>query len=164
VLIDFGAVKEIGAQCLESEDIHATVTIAVGSSGYMPNEQLAGRPRFSSDIYAVGMLTLQCLTGIYPRKLPEDPQTSEIIWRDLVPLNPEFADILDVMVRYDYRQRYPSAKEALEALRKITDVAPVQTLLMAPASVDESYLLWLERGDELFQQQRYRDAIVPTIA
>ena len=160
VLIDFGAVKEIGVQPLEGEKPQPTVTIAIGSSGYMPNEQLAGKPRFSSDIYAVGMLTLQCLTGIYPRKLPEDPQTSEIIWRDRVPVNPELADILDTMVRYDYRQRYPSAKEALEALRKITDVAPVVTLLATPQSENQDgHLIWLERGDELFQQQRYRDAI-----
>jgi tetratricopeptide (TPR) repeat protein len=161
VLIDFGAVKEIGIPQGEGGfNPQATVTIAIGSSGYMPNEQLAGKPRFSSDIYAAGMLTLQCLTGTDPRKLPEDSQTSEILWRDRVAVDPAFADILDTMVRYDYRQRYPSAKEALESLRKITDVAPVVTLLTTPpVENQDGHLIWLERGDELFQQQRYRDAI-----
>ncbi len=73
ILIDFGAVKQIGMDAYESPD-QASVTIAVGSSGYMPNEQLAGKPRFSSDIYAVGMLAIQCLTGVYPKKLKEDPK------------------------------------------------------------------------------------------
>jgi tetratricopeptide (TPR) repeat protein len=161
VLIDFGAVKEIGIPQGEGDlNPQATVTIAIGSSGYMPSEQLAGKPRFSSDIYAAGMLTLQCLTGTDPRKLPEDSQTSEILWRDRVAVEPAFADILDTMVRYDYRQRYPSAKEALEALRKITEVAPVVTLLATPPVENrDGHLIWLERGDELFQQQRYRDAI-----
>ncbi len=159
ILIDFGAVKQIGAQLSDAHE--ASVTIAVGSSGYMPNEQLAGKPRFSSDVYAVGMLAIQCLTGIYPRKLREDPKTSEIIWRDQVQVSPEFANILDTMVRYDFRQRYESAKEALEALKSLTSTAPVASVLAEPAVVSfDGHLAWLERGDDLFQRQRYKEAIV----
>ncbi|HEY9882857.1 MAG TPA: tetratricopeptide repeat protein, partial [Thermosynechococcaceae cyanobacterium] len=159
ILIDFGAVKQIGVQSLDGDE--ASVTIAVGSSGYMPNEQLAGKPRFSSDVYAVGMLAIQCLTGIYPKKLREDPKTSEIIWRDQVQVSPEFANMLDTMVRYDYRQRYESAKEALEVLRSLTTTAPVAAVLAEPTVVSfDGHLAWLERGDDLFQRQRYKEAIV----
>jgi|GEM_PF-363399 len=159
ILIDFGAVKQIGVQSLDANE--ASVTIAVGSSGYMPNEQLAGKPRFSSDVYAVGMLAIQCLTGIYPKKLREDPKTSEIIWRDQVQVSLEFANMLDMMVRYDYRQRYESAKEALEVLRSLTTTAPVAAVLAEPTIVSfDGHLAWLERGDELFQRQRYKEAIV----
>lgn len=158
-LIDFGAVKQIGAQVLDPHD--ASITIAVGSSGYMPNEQLAGKPRFSSDIYAVGMMGIQCLTGIYPKKLREDPKTSEIIWRDQVQVSPEFANILDTMVRYDFRQRYESATEALEALQSLTRTAPVASVLAEPTVISfDGHLAWLERGDDLFQRQRYKEAIV----
>ena len=45
----------------------------------MPNEQLAGKPRFSSDIYAVGILGIQALTGVHPRHFEEDTQ-GEIAW------------------------------------------------------------------------------------
>ncbi|MBW4470112.1 MAG: tetratricopeptide repeat protein [Stenomitos rutilans HA7619-LM2] len=158
-LIDFGAVKQIGAQVLDPHD--ASITIAVGSSGYMPNEQLAGKPRFSSDVYAVGMMGIQCLTGIYPKKLREDPKTSEIIWRDQVQVSSEFANILDTMVRYDFRQRYESATEALEALRSLTRTAPVASVLAEPTVISfDGHLAWLERGDDLFQRQRYKEAIV----
>ncbi|QZZ19653.1 tetratricopeptide repeat protein [Leptothermofonsia sichuanensis E412] len=159
ILIDFGAVKQIGIESYESPE-QASITIAVGSSGYMPNEQLAGKPRFSSDVYAVGMLAIQCLTGVYPKKLKEDPKTSEIIWRDQVQVSPEFANILDTMVRYDFRQRYPSAKEALEALRSLTQTTPTTLLLSEPTVVSfDGHLAWLERGDDLFQLQRYKEAI-----
>jgi WD40 repeat protein/tRNA A-37 threonylcarbamoyl transferase component Bud32 len=151
VLIDFGAVKQVSAQTTSPEG-HTTLTVAIGSPGYMPNEQLGGKPQFCSDIYAVGMLGIQALTGFGPNQLPEDPKTSEILWRDKLPtspnlrlpprstgngntagegnrteqtpVTPELADILDKMVRYDYRQRYQTATEALEALQQLTNPNP----------------------------------------
>lgn len=118
VLIDFGAVKQIGNQLITSHS-QTSLTIAVGSLGYMPSEQIAGKPRFSSDIYAVGMMGLSALTGLSPRDLPEDSRTSEIIWRDRVEVHPEFAKVLDRMVSYDFRDRYQSAAEVLENLNSI---------------------------------------------
>jgi tetratricopeptide (TPR) repeat protein/tRNA A-37 threonylcarbamoyl transferase component Bud32 len=159
ILIDFGAVKQIGVEAYESPE-QASVTIAVGSSAYMPNEQLAGKPQFSSDIYAVGMLAIQCLTGVSPKRLKLDPRTSEILWRDQAKVSAGFANILDKMVRYDYRQRYPSAREALEALSPLAQTTPINLLLSQTRLVSlDGHLVWLERGDELFQSQRYAEAI-----
>jgi len=56
-------------------------TIAVGTSGYMPTEQGRGRPRLNSDIYALGMIGIQALTGLNPKQLLEDADTGEIIWQ-----------------------------------------------------------------------------------
>jgi tetratricopeptide (TPR) repeat protein/tRNA A-37 threonylcarbamoyl transferase component Bud32 len=158
VMIDFGSVKQISFQELGAEQ--STVTIAIGSSGYMPNEQIAGKPRFSSDVYAVGMVGIQALTGSSPAHFKEDPRTGEIIWREKAQVSPELADILDVMVRYDFRQRYQSATEALAVLKDL--VTPHHTTVILPTvrSVSlDGYLLWFERGDELFQQQRYTEAV-----
>ncbi|KOP28260.1 serine/threonine protein kinase [Hapalosiphon sp. MRB220] len=123
VLIDFGAVKKVRG--LEVNQQGQTVTVAIGTLGYMPSEQAAGEPQFSSDVYAVGVIGIQALTGIYPdpsqgSKLPRDPQTGEIIWRDQVQVSPELADVLDRMVRYHFSGRYQSAESALEALRQIS--------------------------------------------
>lgn len=116
VLIDFGAVKQVSAH-LDPETGETNMTISIGTKGYMPNEQLAGNPRFSSDVYAVGRLGIQALTGVHPTRLSEDLQTGEIEWRKHAPhVSSELADILDKMVRYDFRDRYPTAVEALEAL------------------------------------------------
>lgn len=120
VLIDFGAVKQVSTQQVDPETGLTNLTIAIGTQGYMPNEQMAGKPRFSSDVYAVGMIGIRALTGIHPKKFGEDPQTSEIAWRAYAPwVSPEFAAILDRMVRYDFRDRYPTAIEALEALQTL---------------------------------------------
>ncbi|MEL6321931.1 MAG: serine/threonine-protein kinase, partial [Cyanobacteria bacterium J06626_14] len=121
VMIDFGGVKQIGADAASASDA-STVTVAIGSSGYMPNEQLAGKPRLSSDIYAVGMVGIQILTGCSPSHLPEDLRTGEVLWRDRVPhISDAFADILDKMTRYDYRQRYQSTEEVLTSLRNLPE-------------------------------------------
>jgi serine/threonine protein kinase len=131
VLIDFGAVKQIYTQLSVTPEQGAeptNMTVAVGTVGYMPNEQANGKPRFCSDIYAVGMIAIQSLIGIPPNLLPEDPATSEIAWRQSPPdakisyradVSQGLAEVLDKMVRYDFRQRYQSASEALVAVRKM---------------------------------------------
>jgi tetratricopeptide (TPR) repeat protein len=164
VLIDFGAVKQVSSQPLEING-QVSITVAIGSLGYMPNEQLAGQPTLSSDIYAIGVLALQALTGLEPKRLPKDPRTSEIMWRDLVTVKPALADIIDKMVRYDFRQRYPSAVEAFTALNTLK---PSQRGFRAGGNFvppdmsgdpTGSYLTWLERADELFQQSQFNDAV-----
>ncbi|MEB3229645.1 MAG: serine/threonine-protein kinase, partial [Leptolyngbyaceae bacterium] len=69
MVIDFGGVKQINS---DPDGDWTATTMAIGSAGYMPNEQLAGRPRYSSDIYAAGMVALRAVTGRSPCKLPED--------------------------------------------------------------------------------------------
>lgn len=119
VLIDFGAVKQVSTQLIHP-DSSPTHTVAIGTQGYMPNEQLAGNPRFSSDIYAVGMIGIQALTGCLPKQLRQDSYTSELLWRDRVgEVSSALAAVLDKMVCYDFRSRYPSAAEALIALQQI---------------------------------------------
>jgi len=120
VLIDFGAVKQVSAQVVELGTEQTNLTISIGTQGYMPNEQLAGNPRFSSDVYAVGMLGIQAVTGVRPKRLKEDPKTGEINWREHgTHISSALADILDQMVRYDFRERYPTAVEALWALQSL---------------------------------------------
>ncbi|MCW5316215.1 protein kinase [Nostoc sp. KVJ3] len=109
VLIDFGSIKKIGA-------LGGGLTISVGTPGYMPGEQAKGKPKLCSDIYAVGMIGIQALTGVIPEQLPEDPNTGEVVWREQAEVSDAVADILDTMVRDRYNQRYQSATEALQAL------------------------------------------------
>ena len=122
VLIDFGAVKQVANQASDENSHVAPHTVIVGTPGYMPGEQLRGSPRMSSDVYATGMIGIYALTGLNPAlgQLPEDESTAEILWQDRASVSPELASIINKMVAYDFRQRYPSAKEALEALNALT--------------------------------------------
>lgn len=122
VLIDFGAVKEIST--LEESAGSVNPTISIGTPGYMPPEQGNRQARLSSDIYAVGMIGIQALTGLDPSsQIRRDPD-GEVIWRTWASISPELANILDKMVRYHFNDRYQSASEALQALQALTPLNP----------------------------------------
>ncbi|MGD1808916.1 protein kinase domain-containing protein [Dapis sp. BLCC M126] len=121
VLIDFGAVKEISVLTTPNQQGSTTLTIAVGTPGYMPSEQSNGRPRLSSDIYAVGMVGIKALTGKNPGNLPTDQDTGNIIWRNEAQVSVPLANILDKMVREYFRERYQDATKALDALGEIVN-------------------------------------------
>ncbi|MBD2184631.1 CHASE2 domain-containing protein [Planktothrix sp. FACHB-1375] len=116
VLIDFGAVKQMQPH---SGDDTEHQTVAIGTRGYAPPEQLAGHPRPASDIYAVGMIGIQALTGISPHCLPLDRDTGAVIWRSLANVSEQFADILDRMVSYHFSDRYQSAAAVLKDLNSL---------------------------------------------
>ena len=119
VLIDFGAVKEISQLKVNPDE--GTRSVVLGTNGYMPIEQSHGYPKLSSDVYAVGMLGIYALTGVRPQQLPKDPDTFEVIWQDKVSVSPNFASVLDKMVRSNFRERYQNASEALQALKQASE-------------------------------------------
>ncbi|MGF1674157.1 MAG: protein kinase [Rivularia sp. (in: cyanobacteria)] len=130
VLVDFGAVKKLrasyGLGCFEAME-HPSATVAIGTPGYMPTEQGQGRPRHNSDIYSLGIIAIQALTGIAPMDLQEDPQTGELIWEHLVSISRELESVLSKMVRYHFKERYQSATEALQAINLFAkDIVPQQ--------------------------------------
>ncbi|AFZ04429.1 serine/threonine-protein kinase [Calothrix sp. PCC 6303] len=122
VLIDFGAVKRI-TNLQVTQQGETTFTVAIGTPGYMPAEQAAGTPKLSSDIYAVGVICIQALTGIYFNNKGEMPrgEDGEISWRDHIKVSSDFADILDKMVRYDHRHRYVNATELMSAIELLKE-------------------------------------------
>jgi eukaryotic-like serine/threonine-protein kinase len=134
VLIDFGSIKKIGA-------LGAGLTISVGTPGYMPSEQAKGKPKLCSDIYAVGMIGIQALTGLIPEQLQEDPNTGEVLWRDRVEVSDALANILDTMVSDRYNQRYQSATEALQALNSEMALSEPSESSGIKQNTDDTYLL-----------------------
>jgi CHASE2 domain-containing sensor protein len=128
VLIDFGAVKEIRRSPLESNDTTSDLTIGIGTRGYTPSEQAIGRPNYSSDIYAIGMIGVQLITGLHPRYLKVDPATGNTIWQTKVSIDPKFAEILDRMVRYNFRERYQTVTEVLADITPLVTALPAEML------------------------------------
>jgi eukaryotic-like serine/threonine-protein kinase len=131
VLIDFGAVKEIGTLLINPQG-QTSVSVAIGSPGYMPSEQARGKPKYASDVYAVGMMAIQAVTGLMPNQFPEDPETGEIIWRNGAQVSDNLAEVLDKMVREYFPQRYQTASAALQALMPIAAPPPPQTSTPTP--------------------------------
>lgn len=116
VLIDFGAVKLMQPPSSEQTEL---ATVAIGTRGYAPPEQFAGHPRLCSDIYALGMIGIQAITGISPQELHPDPETGNVMWRQTAPVSEELAAILDKMVCYHFSDRYQSAAAVLQDLKRM---------------------------------------------
>ncbi|MEL6496127.1 MAG: serine/threonine-protein kinase [Cyanobacteria bacterium J06623_7] len=116
VVVDFGTVKEI----LQGQTSLPQLTVAVGTQGYMPIEQARGKPRSSSDLYALGMVGIQALTGVNPLDLSEDSD-GELLWSHLIHNQPQLVTILTKMTRYHYGDRYKSAQSILVALNGCAD-------------------------------------------
>jgi len=117
-LIDFGAVKQV-SNTPQYQNSATFSSITIGSLGYMPMEQMAGTPNFSSDLYALGLVTIQALTAIKPLDLPKNAATNEFVWMHKTQLSPELAHFISKLIKMDFRQRYFSANEALAALNAI---------------------------------------------
>ncbi|ADI66077.1 serine/threonine-protein kinase [Trichormus azollae] len=116
VLLDFGAVKQLRSP-LVTVAARTTATVAIGTPSYMPTEQGQGKPRPNSDIYSLGIIAIQTLTGVPAKQLQEDSNTGEILWQHFLPVNYHLAEILSKMVRYHFKDRYQTATEALQACR-----------------------------------------------
>ena len=130
VLIDFGAVKEIST--FTSSNTGEILSQAIGTNGYMPAEQYnpQSTPQPYNDIYAVGIIAIQALTGQHPTNLPPDRETCDIIWDYSTPNRPPvqvsdgLRNILNKMVRFHFQQRYPSAAEILQDLDSLQLTPP----------------------------------------
>ena len=116
VLIDFGVVKNqidsVGAGSPDS----ALTAFAVGTPGFAPPEQLAMRPVYASDVYALGVTCMYLMSGKSPKNMDCDPITGDIDWFKYVKVSDSFAEILSKMLEVAVKNRYKSANEALQAL------------------------------------------------
>jgi serine/threonine protein kinase len=117
-LIDFGAVKQVSINPFNQNPTFQS-TVAIGSHGYMPPEQTAGKPRFASDLYAAGLVVIEALTGMNPLQLNQNRTTGEFLWQHKTNIHNEIGNFISRLVRYDFRQRHMSAKEAFSGLNML---------------------------------------------
>lgn len=124
VLIDFGAVKEVGT-VLVNQQGQKTITVIIGTPGYMAGEQGQGNPQCASDVYAVGKIAIQALSGVSPNLLPpnlllKNQNNDELLWRQGVSVSQELGNIIDKMVEPNFFLRYQNAGEVLQAIKAIS--------------------------------------------
>jgi serine/threonine protein kinase, bacterial len=115
VLIDFGAVKNQVSQASQSGQT-ALTAYAIGTPGFAPPEQMAMRPVYASDLYAVGVTCIYMLTGKSPKDLEYNPTTGEMMWEQLVHVSDHLSEVLRKMLEVSVRNRYQSSQEVLRAL------------------------------------------------
>lgn len=101
-------------------------TIAIGTQGYTSPEQLRGKPNLSSDIYSLGLVGIQALTGMNPHDLELD-QDGEFLWKRNIEVSEQLAFIISKMVKFRASERYQSATEVLESIRNLSFFESAQT-------------------------------------
>ncbi|MGD1927377.1 MAG: CHASE2 domain-containing protein [Leptolyngbyaceae cyanobacterium] len=122
MLIDFGAVKAITTEFYTAGS--EQLTVSIGTQGYAAPEQMAGRPRYSSDLYSLGMTVIRGLTGRSPTELPENRDTGELLWESAAPtVSPGLRQFLQRLTEASVYQRYPSAAAALADLAQLDTLA-----------------------------------------
>ena len=114
-LIDFGAVQAV----MPAEGGGSTV---VGTTGYMPVEQLMGRADTSTDLYALAATTVHMLSGRHPNDLPMEDL--RLRFEDAVNISPALQGFLTRMLTPQANRRFRTAREALAALQSVDEPAP----------------------------------------
>ncbi|MFB2921428.1 serine/threonine-protein kinase [Aerosakkonema funiforme] len=135
VLIDFGAVKNQVNQAASSASEQTALTAyAIGTPGFAPPEQMAMRPVYASDIYALGVTCIYLLTAKSPKDLDYNPSTGEMLWEKHIRVSPHFVEVLKKMLEVSVRHRYQSANEVLRALELEPYMDSLAQGLIAPPS------------------------------
>ncbi len=123
VLIDFGAACLLPESAATADSSHEEYHLAIGTPGYMPDEQKSGQCQINSDLYAAGMLVIHLLTGIHPRQfVGPDPVSGELNWRSYLTehnLEPGLIEIINRMIRIKTGDRYQQATEVIADLQSI---------------------------------------------
>jgi eukaryotic-like serine/threonine-protein kinase len=119
IIIDFGAVREIRQLTLLANEPEQTGS-RIGTPGYMPLEQTRGFPVLASDVYAVGAIGIQAMTGKYPHTIELDADGIPK-WRQEPNCyaTAEFAAVLNQMLAVLPSGRYRDAAMALKALQAL---------------------------------------------
>ncbi|MBK8022941.1 MAG: tetratricopeptide repeat protein [Chloroflexi bacterium] len=155
-VLDFGLAVEAG----QATEIQGTITYAAPEilHGEAPSEQ--------SDLYAVGLMAYELISGSYPFELGELKQLvrqiteqaldftrleSTMLWRNVPRENAKaLTSVIQRLMHLDPTRRTPTATEALTALYQALDLAPP----MESAEVRESFLQaahFVGRNDQLRQ-------------
>lgn len=113
-LVDFGIFQIINSRFVKEVNSDVGVTDNV----YYPS-QIAGEPTAKSDLYALGLIVIQALTGIEPKHFTRDATTEKLLWSPKVEVNPKLVEILDEMVSLEPETFFISTEGTIEELNQL---------------------------------------------
>jgi serine/threonine protein kinase len=100
-------------------DIRITDIMATQQTrlAYLAPEQLQGQVSPSSDLYSLGMVAIELLTGIKPWQYPTDPATGKLLWQSPQPIRPPLRNLISRLIAPTLPERFGSASEVLQAIQ-----------------------------------------------
>ena len=124
-LTEFGTLLKLARSRL-TEAGELTDSVPVSPQPYSAPELLQENPQPASDLYSLGLIAIEALTGLRHQDLSFDP-VKGLLWREHVRLGngPEgaaslsLAEFIDRLVRHDWRDRFKDAQAALSELKTV---------------------------------------------
>ena len=112
ILVEYGVLKRLFVNLRSHSLVYRQAILK--HHNYQPVEQRAGNPQLNSDVYSIGMIVLQSLTGQSPEWLVKTSSKGKLT--DLVKADSKIIKLFERMVSPNYHLRFESAGEALKAL------------------------------------------------
>jgi formylglycine-generating enzyme required for sulfatase activity len=150
-ITDFGLAKRIDA---EARDVSQSGAI-LGTAAYMAPEQAAGKVRDTgpaADVYALGVLLYECLTGRPPFDGPQHVVLVKVLSDEPEPPSrwaPVPADLETICLKClskEPARRYASAEDLADDLRRFRDGEPIRA---RPVGAVERTVKWARRRPAL---------------
>lgn len=139
-LTDFGTLPKIARSKIANDGTLGS-SIPVSLNPYTAPEQLSSAatdgPQPASDLYALGLIAIEALTGQKHHEFIYDP-IKGLLWRDQVEVSLPLAEFIDRLTRHEWRDRFPTAKAALETFKgqnargQIANNSRLPTIVAAP--------------------------------
>ena len=170
MLVDFGIARVVTPDS-------QTLKTNIGTGGYAPVEQYQGEACPASDIYALGATMHHLLTGIVPIPFKFEP-----LKKVLLTITPELEEAVSKALSGNVKDRFPSAKDMLEALNSTGEIILVEEgslnnkidMLFAQGKYEEAVEIydkipspdpryvwtWVTKGGALKKEGKYEEAII----
>ena len=123
-LVDFGAVKEYMPSSPEKE-------IVIYTTGYAAPEQKAGNTHITSDLYSLGVVAIELITGL-PSKKFRNEETGKIDYSVLSDVTPEFKEFVVKLTAQKPPSRFKNADEALKFVEILEKMQTLREVAIDP--------------------------------
>ena len=112
ILVDFGILQTVNQPKNSANK---------SSQNRQPPEQIVGRPTFSSDIYALGLILIESISKFSLEGISYEEFLAQADWKNQLVNYPDLISLIERMIVSDVDLRYQSTKEILQDLEQITE-------------------------------------------
>ncbi len=137
-LTQFGAISQIANGAIADSDLPNSPILLAPQPYVAPEQMQPSAPRPASDLYALGLIAVEALTGQPHQAFTYDPGSDRLQWRQQAEVSLPLAEFISRLVRHRWQDRFANAQEALRTLEvesnrhQIANDSRLPTVIAAP--------------------------------
>ncbi|MGI8935558.1 MAG: D-alanyl-D-alanine carboxypeptidase family protein [Phormidesmis sp.] len=137
-LTQFGAMSQLAKGAIAANNIQNSPILVAPQPYAAPEQMQSSSPRPASDLYALGLIAIEALTGQRHQDFTYDPGSDRLLWRQQTEVSLPLAEFIDRLVRHRWQDRFANAHEALITLEvesnrhQIAHDSRLPTVIAAP--------------------------------